>query len=147
VSARVLWPYAAWGMTAAEIVAASGGSAQALHGDDQDDRSGPGFTTLAIAEIEIGAFAFDVSFRAAAGGTTLRTVRLELREPEQYDALRAELTAEHGDGEPVPPEGEAPIDAVRWTTPTETIVLRRLVWPMDLGVEVVVDYEAPSASA
>jgi len=136
------WPYASWGMTADEIVAASGGSARPLTGAEQDDQSGPEFTTLAIDAIQVGPFAFDVSFRAAPGGTTLRTVRLELRDPDAYDALRATLAAEYGEGEALPQEPGPPIDGVRWVTPTETIVLRRLVWPLDLGIDVVVDYEA-----
>lgn len=136
------WPYASWGMTTDEIIAASGGSARPLAGNEQEDQSGPDFTTLAVDAVQIGPFGFDVSFRAPRGGTTLRTVRLELRDAGGYDALRAALAAEYGDGEPLPQDAGPAIEGVRWTTPAETIALRRLVWPMDLGVDVVVDYEA-----
>jgi hypothetical protein len=134
-------------MTADEIVTASGGTARSLDGQEQEDQSGPDFTTLAVDEVQIGPFAFDVSFRAPRGGTTLRTVRLELRDPGCYDALRETIEAEHGAGETLPADSSVSIDGVRWATATETIVLRRLVWPMDLGVDVVVDYEAAGDAA
>lgn len=143
VGTEVAWPYASWGMTADEIVAASGGRARPLAGAEQEDQSGPDFTTLAVDEVRLGPFEFDVSFRAAPGGTGLRTVRLELREPERWEALRDALAAEHGAGEPLEPtEPGLVIEGERWRTSTGTIVLRRLVWPMELGVDVVVDYEA-----
>lgn len=147
VSSEGGWPYASWGMTADEIVAASGGTARRLDGAEQDDQSGPDFTTLAVDGIEIGPFAFDVSFRAARGASVLRTIRLELRDAAGYDALRETITADYGPGEPLPTEPDGAIEGFSWTTPAERVVLRRLVWPMDLGVDVVVDYEAPDERA
>jgi hypothetical protein len=133
------WEFARWGMTADEIVAASEGCARKIEDAEREDQSGEDFTTLAVAEAVVGPFEFDVSFRAPHAGTTLTVVRLELRDVDHYEALHAALTAEHGVGEVLPPEPDR--ECVRWETAGTTVVLRRLTWPMDLGVEVVVDYE------
>jgi hypothetical protein len=127
-------------MTADEIVAASEGCARKIEEDEREGQSGEDFTTLAVAEAVVGPFEFDVSFRAPCDGTTLSTVRLELRDAEQYADLQAALTTEHGAGEELPREPDR--ECVRWETAGTAIVLRRLTWPMDLGVEVVVDYES-----
>jgi hypothetical protein len=35
---------------------------------------------------------------------------------------------------------------VRWRTAAAAVVLKRFTWPMDLGVDVVVDYEPTDSS-
>ena len=135
------WRYARWGMSADELVAASAGVARKLEAAEHDEKSGAGFTTLAVAELASGPFEFDVSFRAVDAGTGLTHVRLELRHPGQYEALRAALADEYGAGEPLPADGDPAIEGVRWRTAGTVLALKRLVWPMDLGVDVVVDCE------
>jgi len=129
-------------MSAAEIVSASGGVARPVDDDERDDKSGPDFTALAVGEVMLDAFVFDVSFRGAKGGTTLTSVRLELRDPDQYEALHAALAAEYGAGEALGLEANGSIETVRWRTPDGDVLLKRLTWPMDLGVDVVVDYQS-----
>lgn len=141
MTTAVEWPYASWGMTADEIVAASGGTARSLTGDEQSAQSGDDFTTLAVDEVRIGPFEFDVSFRADLAGTTLRTVRLELRDPMLYDALRTAIATDYGAGEALVPSQDGSIHGWCWRTETERIALKRLTWPMELGVDVVLDYE------
>lgn len=135
------WTFHCFGLTADELVAASRGGARKLTGKEQIDHSGTGFTTLAVGEFCSGAFEFDLSFRAEPNGRTVKTVRLELREPEQYHDLWNALSARFGDGEVLPPDSDGAIQSVRWRTAREMITLRRLTWPMDLGVDVVVDCE------
>jgi hypothetical protein len=138
------WRFVRWGMTAEEIVAASEGCARRIEADEREGQSGDDFTTLAVAEAVIGPFEFDVSFRALRDGTTLTTVRLELRDAEHYAGLLAALTAEYGAGEALPREPDR--ERVRWRTVEAAVVLKRLTWPMDLGVDVVVDYEPNDAN-
>jgi hypothetical protein len=138
------WRFARWGMTAEEIVAASEGRARKIEADEREEQSGDDFTTLAVAEVVIGPFEFDVSFRAPHDGTTLTTVRLELRDAEHYADLLGSLTAEYGAGEELPREPDR--ECVRWRTAAAAVVLKRFTWPMDLGVDVVVDYEPTDSS-
>jgi len=134
------WSWVRWGMNAEEIVSASGGLVRKVEDEERDDKSGPGFSALAIGEVAMDAFVFDVSFRAAPGGSTLTSFRLELHDPEQYGALQATLGEAYGAGEVIAPEADGSIEGVRWRTPDGDVELKRLTWPMDLGVDVVVDY-------
>lgn len=138
------WPYAEWGMTADQIIEASGGNALKVEGEEQTELSGAGFTTLATAVVESLPFVFDVSFRAHEGETTLSTIRLELRDPDLYEALRNSLTAEYGVGRPVPADPPDSIECTQWLTDHDTITLKRLMWPDDLGVDVALDFEMPA---
>jgi len=140
------WQYTRWGMTADQIVAASNGAAKKLAGTEQEAKSGATFTALAVGTFKTGPFDFAVSFRADKGGNTLKTVRLTLNNRYQYLDLSNALSTKYGRGEVLPKEGDGAIERVRWQTTTETIVLQRVIYPMDLGTIVSVDYEKPLAN-
>jgi hypothetical protein len=140
------WQYTRWGMTADQIVTASNGAARKLAGTEQEVQSGATFTALAVATFKTGPFDFAVSFRADKGGNTLKTVRLTLGNRYQYQDLSNAFSAKYGRGEVLPKEANGAIERVRWQTKTETIVLQRVTYPMDLGTNVSVDYEKPLAN-
>lgn len=140
-AARAEWQYTHWGMTAEQIVEASGGMARAIHGDEQKQKSNElHFTTLALAPYSVGNFTFEVSFRAKAGGSVLNEVSLELREAGHYQALWDALEEKYGKGEVLPGEdlmGIATRKSIQWKTKTDIVRLLRDDYhaPMDPRVE------------
>jgi hypothetical protein len=140
------WQYTRWGMSSDEIVLASNGAACKIEGKEQEQKSGARFTTLAIGKFSTGPFEFEVSFRTAKGGAALKTVRLNLRNPDQYQELWNAISAKYGKGEVLPKESDGAIERVRWYTQTDIIILQRVKVPENLGVHVALEYEKKLAN-
>jgi len=122
-AAKSGWQYTTWGMTSEEIVAASGGTVRILSGEELRLASGERHTALARGDYTSGPFAFEADFRADKGGTTLRAVRLKLKNPGQYGDLRAAMTSKYGLGDTS--ESSEYSDVVRWLTEDQLITLYR----------------------
>lgn len=82
------WKYTRFGMTAAQVVEASGGKAKI------PEEPTPG--VIALSEHSTGPFVFDVAFLSNNSSGTLTGVRLELCDSAMYVALKASLEQRHG---------------------------------------------------
>lgn len=108
-SAAADWQYAKWGMTAAQIIAASKGEAHPYSGE------GCAFTDqTAIARVpekRIDKWVFEITF-CTDGGGRLSSVALSPKPPENtYINLRASLLARYG--RPIQ-DGSGDIFVVAW---------------------------------
>lgn len=123
-TARADWQFARWGMTTAEIVAASKGTGRPSGRQEKD------FTVLATGDFSTGPFSFAVEFYDHHGDGRLATVRLNLKDPSQFQALWDALNAKYGKGEILPENhGDHRLvsgQEIRWLSKSDAIALHRV---------------------
>ena len=102
------WEYTRWGMTPAQVVAASHGT---VHAIAPQRRGGPGVVTQAEGTFSAGKIVLEVSFgfRGVNGGLDL--VSYVVKDAAQNYALRDALVARHGRPEP---SGDEDLGAAIW---------------------------------
>ena len=117
------WQYAKWGMTADEIIAASGGTARILLAEEKRAASGPDYTALVKDEYSSGPFNFKVTFRAEKNEATLSSVHLLLKDPAKFVELKTAMISKYGQGDSS--DSSKSGDVVRWMSMEHVITLSR----------------------
>ncbi len=111
LQAHANWEYTHWGMTPAQLVAASHG---AVHIIPPQRRGATALLTLAEGEFRTGAIILNVSFAFRAAGNGLALVSYVTQTAAQNYALRDYLV--HKYGAPAP-SGEEDLGAGAWHKP------------------------------
>jgi hypothetical protein len=109
--ANAAWEYTAWGMTPAQVVAASHGSAKLLPPNEQLKNDAIKMITKVGGDYTDGALHVVIRFGFGIATDKLEMVGYEVTDPAQNDLLLAWLTRKYG-----PPPHKSEIGSIGYST-------------------------------
>jgi hypothetical protein len=117
--AEANWEYTKWGMTPAQVIAASHGAVHLIHPERRLGPTGPDIETRAEGSFTDGKLRLNVSFGFAGHDGGLLLVSYLVQDASQNMLLRDRLVRAYG---PPAPSGDADMGSGVWRRPGQDVI-------------------------